>query len=44
MKHVKLSVALTAALLALPFASFAQEAETEEAESPFSWSLTATSD
>ncbi len=42
MKPVKLTIVLAAALLAMPFVSFAQEAE--EAESPFSWSVDAVSD
>lgn len=41
----KLRYALIVALAALPFASFAQEAVAEEeAESPWAWSLTATTD
>ncbi len=48
MKPVKLSIALAAALLAMPFVSFAQDAEApaaeEEASSPFSLSLAATTD
>jgi len=45
MKPFKLSVAVAVALAFVPFASFAQEvALEEETESPFSWSVTATSD
>lgn len=46
MKPVKLSFALAAVLAALPLVSFAQDADVveEEAESPFSWSVAATSD
>lgn len=46
MKPVKLSIALAVALLATPFASFAQEAaaEEEEASSPFSATFAVTSD
>ncbi|MFT4255885.1 MAG: TorF family putative porin [Pseudoxanthomonas sp.] len=41
MKRVKLGFAVAMVLVALPFAAAAQE---EEASSPFSWSLAATSD
>jgi uncharacterized protein (TIGR02001 family) len=46
MKPVKLSFALAAVLAAMPLVSFAQDAAVveEEAESPFSWSVAATSD
>ena len=47
MKPVKLSFAVALVLAAMPLASFAQEAEIaaeEEAESPISWSVAATSD
>ena len=45
MKSVKLGLAVTLVLAALPLVSFAQEAEgVEEAESPFSWSVAVTSD
>ena len=47
MKPVKLSFAVALVLAAMPLVSFAQEAEAvveEEAESPISWSLAATSD
>jgi uncharacterized protein (TIGR02001 family) len=43
MKPVKLSFAVALVLAAMPLASFAQEAEAE-AESPFSFTLAATSD
>jgi uncharacterized protein (TIGR02001 family) len=47
MKPIKLSFAVALVLAAMPLVSFAQEAEAvveEEAESPFSWTLAATSD
>ena len=45
MKSVKLGLAVALVLAALPLVSFAQEAESvEAAESPFAWSVTATSD
>ena len=46
MKPVKLSFAVALVLAALPLVSFAQDAVVveEEAESPFSWSVAATSD
>ncbi|HEX7803502.1 MAG TPA: TorF family putative porin [Pseudoxanthomonas sp.] len=47
MKSAKLSFAVALVLAAMPLVSFAQEAEAvveEEAESPFSWTLAATSD
>src|SRR5688572_16866643 len=49
MKPVKLSIALAAALLAMPFVSFAQDAtpaaaEEEEASFPLSLTLAATTD
>lgn len=45
MKPVKLSIAVALVLAAMPLVSFAQEAVVEEeAESPFSWSIAATSD
>ena len=45
MKPVKLGLAVAFVLAAMPLVSFAQEAEVvEEAESPFSWSVAATSD
>ncbi|MEO8365431.1 MAG: TorF family putative porin [Pseudoxanthomonas sp.] len=47
MKPVKLSVAVALVLAAMPLASFAQDAQAaveEEAESPISWSVAATSD
>jgi uncharacterized protein (TIGR02001 family) len=45
MKNTTLSLALFAAMFALPMTALAQEAAApEEAESPFSWSIDATSD
>ena len=45
MKPVKLGLAVAFVLAAMPLVSFAQEAEVvEEAESPISWSVAATSD
>ena len=45
MKSVKLGLAVAFVLAAMPLVSFAQEAEVvEEAESPISWSVAATSD
>ncbi len=45
MKPVKLRLAVAFVLAAMPLVSFAQEAEVvEEAESPISWSVAATSD
>ncbi|HZF98865.1 MAG TPA: TorF family putative porin [Pseudoxanthomonas sp.] len=45
MKPFKLSIALALVLAAMPLVSSAQDAETaEDAESPFSWTLTAASD
>jgi uncharacterized protein (TIGR02001 family) len=46
MKPVKLGIAVALVLAALPLASFAQEAPAaaDEDESPFSWTLAATSD
>ena len=42
MKPSKLAASLAVVLSAVPFASFAQEAE--EASSPFTWSVSAVSD
>ena len=44
MKPAKLSFALAAVLLAMPFVSFAQDAEADEESPAFTWELTAVSD